>query len=75
MNSLSYVRGVVNDMLNSKKEVTSNALIKCIHPDINVRYNSVNVIVGKHICSVPSDHLSEQSSCQPKILIPSLHSL
>ena len=47
MNSLSYIRGVVNDTLNSKKEVTSNALIKCIHPDIHVRYNSVNVIVGK----------------------------
>ena len=47
MNSLSYVRNVVYDTLNSKKDVTNNALIKCIHPDINVRYNSVNVIVGK----------------------------
>ena len=47
MNSLSYVRGVVNKTLNSKKDVSNNALIKCIHPDINVRYNSVNVIVGK----------------------------
>ena len=47
MDSLSYVRNVVYDTLNSKKDVTNNALIKCIHPDINVRYNSVNVIVGK----------------------------
>ena len=47
MKTLSYVRDVVNDTLNLKKNVTSNALIKCIHPDINIRYNSVNVIVGK----------------------------
>ena len=47
MNSLSYIRNVVNDTLNSNIDVTNNALIKCIHPDINIRYNSVNVIVGK----------------------------
>ena len=47
MNSLSYIRNIVNDTLNSNKNVTSNALIKTIHPDINIRYNSVNVIVGK----------------------------
>ena len=47
MNSLSFIRDVVNDTLNLKKNVTSNALIKAIHPDINIRYNSVNVIVGK----------------------------
>ena len=47
MNSLSYIRNVVNDTLNSNKDVTNDVLIKCIHPDINIRYNSVNVIVGK----------------------------
>ena len=47
MNSLSYIRNVVNDTLNSNIDVTNNALIKCIHPDINIRYHSVNEIVGK----------------------------
>lgn len=47
MNSLSHIRNVVNDTLKSKKNITSDALIKTIHPDINIRYNSVNVIVGK----------------------------
>lgn len=47
MHSLACVRDVVDVVLNSKKDMTNNALIKDIHPDINVKYNSVNVIVGK----------------------------
>lgn len=45
--NLSFIRDKVNDTLKSKSNETSNSLIKPIHQDIKVRYNSVNVIVGK----------------------------
>ena len=41
------IRAKVMDTLNANGSKTSGALISQIHPDINVRYNSVNVIVGK----------------------------
>lgn len=48
MTSLTdIVRNKVSEVLTNKKKEMSGALIDKIHPDINVRYNSVNVIVGK----------------------------
>ena len=41
------VKDKVNEVLTSRKNDMSGAFIEEIHPDINVRYNSVNVIVGK----------------------------
>lgn len=41
------VKDKVNEVLTSKKKDMSGAFINKIHPEINVRYNSVNVIVGK----------------------------
>lgn len=41
------VKNKVNEVLTSKKKDMSGAFIDKIHPEINVRYNSVNVIVGK----------------------------
>lgn len=41
------IRAKVMATLGTNGSNTSGALIKEIHPDINVRYNSVNVIVGK----------------------------
>ena len=45
--SLKIIDKIVNDTLNKESHKLSDNLIKPIHPDINVRYNSVNVIVGK----------------------------
>lgn len=48
MSSLNdIVKDKVYEVLTSKKSVMSGAFIDKIHPEINVRYNSVNVIVGK----------------------------
>lgn len=41
------VKNKVNEVLTNRKNDMSGAFIEEIHPDINVRYNSVNVIVGK----------------------------
>jgi len=41
------VREKVENTLNESKNDLNGALIDIIHPDINVKYNSVNVIVGK----------------------------
>ena len=41
------VREKVNATLNNQKNEMVGAFIEEIHPDINVKYNSVNVIVGK----------------------------
>lgn len=41
------IRTKVKETLHTNGSKTSSALISEIHPDINVRYNSVNVIVGK----------------------------
>ena len=41
------VRRQVNEILNNQKNDMVGAFIEDIHPDINVKYNSVNVIVGK----------------------------
>lgn len=45
MNLGASTRDKVSSALKSNKN--NNALIKTIHPDVNVKYNSVNVIVGK----------------------------
>ena len=37
----------VSEILNNQKNDMVGAFIEDIHPDINVKYNSVNVIVGK----------------------------
>lgn len=41
------IRSKVKETLNNDIDTTNGSLIKTIHPDINVRLNSVNVIVGK----------------------------
>ena len=41
------VRKKVSETLLNQKNIISGSFIDEIHPDINVRYNSVNVIVGK----------------------------
>lgn len=41
------VREKVSETLNNQKNDMVGAFIEEIHPDINVKYNSVNVIVGK----------------------------
>jgi len=41
------VRKKVENTLNKSKNNLNGAMIDIIHPDINVKYNSVNVIVGK----------------------------
>ena len=41
------VRKRVSEILNNQKNDMVGAFIEDIHPDINVKYNSVNVIVGK----------------------------
>ena len=43
----NMIRAKVKETLHTNGSKTSGALISEIHPDINVRYNSVNVIVGK----------------------------
>ena len=45
--TLKIIDKIVNDTLINQSHKLSDNLIKPIHPDINVRYNSVNVIVGK----------------------------
>ena len=42
---LSSIGKIVNRTLKLNKNIDN--IIKEIHPDVNVRYNSVNVIVGK----------------------------
>ncbi len=44
---LDFIRDKVNDTLNDNIDEIGGALINDIHPDINIKYNSVNVIVGK----------------------------
>ena len=41
------VREKISETLNNQKDDMIGAFIEEIHPDINVKYNSVNVIVGK----------------------------
>lgn len=41
------IRAKVRATLKANDMKTSGALIQNIHPDVNVKYNSVNVIVGK----------------------------
>ena len=45
--SFDYVHDMVQDCLKKNKKQISNALIKKIHKDINIYYNSVNIFVGK----------------------------
>lgn len=45
--TLKIIDKTVNDTLEKQSHKLSDNLIEPIHPDINVRYNSVNVIVGK----------------------------
>lgn len=47
INIAQIVREKVNATLNNQKNEMVGAFIEEIHPDINVKYNSVNVIVGK----------------------------
>lgn len=47
LNLGQIVREKVNATLNNQKNEMVGAFIEEIHPDINVKYNSVNVIVGK----------------------------
>lgn len=47
INFAQIVREKVNATLNNQKNEMVGAFIEEIHPDINVKYNSVNVIVGK----------------------------
>ena len=47
INLAQIVREKVNATLNNQKNEMVGAFIEEIHPDINVKYNSVNVIVGK----------------------------
>ena len=47
INLAQIVREKVNTTLNNQKNEMVGAFIEEIHPDINVKYNSVNVIVGK----------------------------
>ena len=47
MNNLKDVNYLVSDTLKQNKDNLSGALIEPIHEDIHVKYNSVNVIVGK----------------------------
>ena len=42
-----FIRDKVHTTLKQKSRELSGAQIEEIHPDINIRYNSVNVIVGK----------------------------
>ena len=41
------IRSKVMETLGTNQSKTSGAMISEIHPDINIKYNSVNVIVGK----------------------------
>lgn len=43
----SFVRSRVKAVLQDQRQMLSGAAIQEIHPDINVKFNSVNVIVGK----------------------------
>ena len=45
--SLDFIRDKVNETLNENMNNLNGAQINEIHPDINIKYNSVNVIVGK----------------------------
>ena len=45
--SFSYVHDMVRDCLRRNKGQVTNALIRKIHKDINIYYNSVNIFVGK----------------------------
>ena len=49
INFAQMVREKVNAALNNQKNEMVGAFIEEIHPDINVKYNSVNVIVGKQL--------------------------
>lgn len=46
-NSLRYVKDAVNGVLCQATNNKNGNLINELHPDINIRLNSVNVIVGK----------------------------
>lgn len=46
-NEFGYVRDMINECLMKNKGQVINALIKKIHKDINIYYNSVNIFVGK----------------------------
>ena len=45
--SFEYVHDMVTKCLARNKNQVSNALIRKIHKDINIYYNSVNIFVGK----------------------------
>ena len=45
--AFGYVHDMVTECLARNKNQVSNALIKKIHKDINIYYNSVNIFVGK----------------------------
>lgn len=43
----TFVRNQVKKVLDNQKSAMLGSMIDEIHPEINIRYNSVNVIVGK----------------------------
>ena len=45
----AMIRAQVRATLRANEPNTSGALIQSIHPDINIKYNSVNAIVGKQM--------------------------
>ena len=45
--AFGYVHNMVKECLQKNKSQIANALIKKIHRDINIYYNSVNIFVGK----------------------------
>ena len=47
MSLSDFIRDKVHTTLKQRSRELSGAQIEEIHPDINIRYNSVNVIVGK----------------------------
>ena len=47
MLKLDFIKDRISESLNDNIDSLSGALIKNIHPDIHIKYNSVNVIVGK----------------------------
>ena len=47
MNLNKIVKKIVQNALENSKNNMTGSFIGQIHPDVNVKYNSVNVIVGK----------------------------
>ena len=45
--NLTKIKQEIKDKLRTSKKHVEGALINEIHPDILIKYNSVNVIVGK----------------------------